>query len=498
MEEEERQQFQPRGTSAVDAVRAIDPNDIIGPAAYGPQNFVGTGAPLAYTIEFENAATATAPAQSITVTQQLDPSLDWRTFRLTGFGFDNLSTTLSGGQAFYSALLDYSATKGYDVQVTAGVNVATGLVTWTFQTIDPTTGQAPADPQLGLLPVDDDAQDGEGFVSYTIKARSAAQTGAIVSAQATITFDTNAPITTPTVADTVDGTAPASAVDPLPAHTYDTSFDVSWSGTDDTAGSGIADYTILVSDDGATPTVWLNDTIRTNAIFQGDYGHTYAFSSIAADNAGNIEGLHAVADTEASVVACYVRGTLIRTPAGDAPIENLCIGDIVSTYGGLARANSLDRPTQLQRPLRRPQPERIAGAHPRRSPRRRHSAAQPLCVTLARDVCRRPPDPGNRPSQRCLYCPSKGCRSRRLLTHRVSKHDVVFAEGAPSESFIDDGSRQMFHNAADYRALYPDVVQSEPCYCARRLSDGYEFEVVRQRINARATSQPAFRGDFAA
>ena len=34
---------------------------------------------------------------------------------------------------------------------------------------------------------------------------------------------------------------------------------------------------------------------------------------------------------------------------------------------------------------------------------------------------------------------------------------MIIAEGAPSESFIDDDSRGMFHNAHEYRALYPDA-----------------------------------------
>ena len=39
----------------------------------------------------------------------------------------------------------------------------------------------------------------------------------------------------------------------------------------------------------------------------------------------------------------------------------------------------------------------------------------------------------------------------------LDTHDVIIAEGALSESFIDDDSRGMFHNAHEYRALYPDA-----------------------------------------
>jgi hypothetical protein len=44
----------------------------------------------------------------------------------------------------------------------------------------------------------------------------------------------------------------------------------------------------------------------------------------------------------------------------------------------------------------------------------------------------------------------------------------------------------MFHNANDYRTLYPDVAAALPQYCAPRLQDGYEIETARRRIALRA------------
>jgi len=68
----------------------------------------------------------------------------------------------------------------------------------------------------------------------------------------------------------------------------------------------------------------------------------------------------------------------------------------------------------------------------------------------------------------------------------LDSHDVLLAESAPSESFIDDGSRGMFHNAAEYQALYPDAAQSLPQYCAPRLEEGQPLEEIRSRLNAHA------------
>jgi hypothetical protein len=68
----------------------------------------------------------------------------------------------------------------------------------------------------------------------------------------------------------------------------------------------------------------------------------------------------------------------------------------------------------------------------------------------------------------------------------LDTHDVIIAEGAMSESFLDDDSRGMFHNAHEFHALYPGAAASVGRYCAPRLDSGYEVEAVRQAIAERA------------
>jgi hypothetical protein len=67
----------------------------------------------------------------------------------------------------------------------------------------------------------------------------------------------------------------------------------------------------------------------------------------------------------------------------------------------------------------------------------------------------------------------------------LDTHDVILAEGAPSETFLDDDSRDMFHNAEEYRALYPDATLTAQRYCAPRVEDGEALEAVRERLAAR-------------
>ena len=66
---------------------STDPNSMLGPAGYGPSSFVANSATLPYQIDFENDPTATAPAQAVTITDQLDSNLDWSTFKLSGIGW---------------------------------------------------------------------------------------------------------------------------------------------------------------------------------------------------------------------------------------------------------------------------------------------------------------------------------------------------------------------------------------------------------------------------
>src|SRR5262249_27980615 len=60
------------------------------------------------------------------------------------------------------------------------------------------------------------------------------------------------------------------------------------------------------------------------------------------------------------------------------------------------------------------------------------------------------------------------------------------ADGAWSETFVDDDSRGMFHNAHEYPLLYPNEHRPDVHYYAPRLSDGYVVEAIRSRIDARA------------
>ena len=199
---------------------------------------------------------------------------------------------------------------------------------------------------------------------------------------------------------------------------------------------------------------------------------TTASFSVFSDGAGG---------TDVSL-ACYLAGTWIRTPRGDVAIETLAIGDPVLTASGALR------------PIRWIGRRRYAGRFLARNPRL-------LPIRIAAGAL------GAGVPVRDLYVSADhamlldgvlvpagdlvngGTIQRAAMMQRVdyihlelASHDAVLAEGAPSETFIDDDSRFVFENATEYARLYPDAPPSAG-FCAPRRSEGSAVEAIRQRLN---------------
>ncbi len=190
-------------------------------------------------------------------------------------------------------------------------------------------------------------------------------------------------------------------------------------------------------------------------------------------------------DTD-TVVPCYCPGTHIRTARGEKRVETLRIGDKVMTASGALR------------PIKWIGRRGYAGRFIRGD-----KNVLPICIRAGalddkvpkRDLWVSP--------HHALYLDSVLIEAKDLVNgvsivqaDRVEKveyfhieldsHDVIIAEGALAESYIDDHSRALFHNAHEYDALYPTPAPAAARYCAPRLDEGYAVEAVRQRIAARA------------
>ncbi len=189
---------------------------------------------------------------------------------------------------------------------------------------------------------------------------------------------------------------------------------------------------------------------------------------------------------------CYCTGTRILTDRGAVAVEDLAIGDVVVTASG------------QHRPIRwigtRSYIGRFANANP---------VILPVCVragALAEGIPARDlwVSPDHALFLDGLLVPAELLVNGVTITKagrveavtywhvELDSHDVLLAEGAPAESFVDDGGRAIFHNAASYRTVYPHAPAwpVAAAYCAPRVADdgrhGHALDAIRQRLALRA------------
>ncbi|NLF38299.1 carboxypeptidase regulatory-like domain-containing protein [bacterium] len=279
-----------------------DPNDKI-TVGFGPQGWIRPGDTILYTVHYENVPTATAPAAVVLVTDKLDARLDGSTLCLGQLGFNNVDVALPARITSFKGRADVS-TDPNPVDISAGFASETNTLSWRMASVDPVTGGDPEDPLAGFLPPNTTNRIGEGYVTFTIRPKPGLVTGDVITNWARIIFDYNEFMDTPAAVNTIDATAPLSAVASLPDVVRTQTFRVSWAGSD--AGSGIASYDVLVSVDGGPFAPWLEQTTNTSAFFTGEFERFYAFYSVARDNVGNIEAAPATADTLAYLLLTVV------------------------------------------------------------------------------------------------------------------------------------------------------------------------------------------------
>lgn len=180
--------------------------------------------------------------------------------------------------------------------------------------------------------------------------------------------------------------------------------------------------------------------------------------------------------------ACYVRGTLIGTPAGQRPVEDLRIGDMVTTLDGSAK------------------PVKWVG-------HRTYEAAFGAAEPTVRPVLLRAGSLGdNQPVRDLRVSPQHAMLVDGVMVPAASLvnsvtilreaapadiqyfhieldgHEAVFAEGAPAETFVDANSRAMFDNADEYALLY-GTTETAATLAAPRVEEGYQLEAIRRRLS---------------
>ena len=185
-------------------------------------------------------------------------------------------------------------------------------------------------------------------------------------------------------------------------------------------------------------------------------------------------------------VTCFLRGTRIATPAGEAPVEALRIGDLVRTASGCARP--------VKWIGRRAYPRATVAAQQQLRPVR--FAAGSLGGGLPRRPLRVSPLHGMllpAPDNRLVLVPAAALVNNRTITRariaavsyfhiELETPDSVLAEGAAAETFVDCDSRALFHNAGEFAALYPDHSAMRWQFCAPRVEEGWLLEAIRAAL----------------
>jgi len=209
----------------------------------------------------------------------------------------------------------------------------------------------------------------------------------------------------------------------------------------------------------------------------------------------------ATSGTDIVVVACFVAGTRISTEHGNVAVETLEIGERVHVAG----------PSAATLPI-------VWLGHRRIDCTRHPDPTKIWPVRIARNACG-----AGRPHRDLWLSPDHALHIRDVLIPvkylingtsiaqvpcdavtyyhvELIRHSVLLAEGMPSESYLNTGSRSSFINGGSSIELHPDFAsrQWEAEACAPLLVTGPELDDVRRWINmlASATGQQATEDRF--
>ena len=157
-----------------------------------------------------------------------------------------------------------------------------------------------------------------------------------------------------------------------------------------------------------------------------------------------------------SLIQCFLTGTEIATPYGPRPVETLVSGDqILTAEGDTVPVRFVFRQTIATRfgPPERLQPVRLrAGALGEGLPERDLVLTADHALMIDGLLI----NAGALVNGSSIYWVPLAELGERVTVYHVEteNHDIILAEGAPTETYIDYAGRQAFDNYAEYVALY--------------------------------------------
>jgi hypothetical protein len=270
-------------------------------------------------------------------------------------------------------------------------------------------------------------------------------------------------------------------------------------------GPGVRDFSASTPgyfsvDGGATD---LADFNTDPTLPSGDWGSSVVNDAFdAAATTGVVEALSTADVTALNVlgwdldpVACFAAGTRILTATGEVEVGKLRPGDrIVSAFGGTVPvAWTGHRRVDC---WRHPRPQEVwpvrvrAGAFGVSRPARDLLLSPDHAVFVGGDGIA----PGVLVPIRYLINGTTIVRQRVSAIEywhvELPQHDVILAEGLPTESYLDTGNRSAFEGGGPALQLHPDFAQHawEAQACAPQITRGPILLAIRRHLATRAAN----------
>ena len=274
----------------VDVYIPGDPNEMTGYSApSGSRHMSDEVKTIGYDIEFENdPEIANSAAHRIVIENQLEPTkFDLKTFTPKDITLSGKKVELNGSKSFVQTL-DLRPEIDAIAELQCAYNVQTGLISWTFTSLDPMTMEPTDDIMQGVLPVNYDGTSGIGNVTYTVDLLKTFPDGTEISNKASIIFDNNDAIETPVWTNTIDAVCPEGRVTEA-VLVNDSTATIRCEGSDER--SGVWKYEVYVQYGSGELWEKAGECTADSAevSFRVYDAMDYGFCALAVDSAGNVE-----------------------------------------------------------------------------------------------------------------------------------------------------------------------------------------------------------------
>ena len=183
-------------------------------------------------------------------------------------------------------------------------------------------------------------------------------------------------------------------------------------------------------------------------------------------------GMAITQDADAEVANCFLTDTRIATPEGEVAVQDLKIGDMIRTESGREIAVKwVGRQTVSTRfgAAERLMPVRFAaGSLGGGLPQSDLTVTADHAMLVGGVLCHAGALVNG---SSIIQVPLAEMGDRYTVYHvETEEHEILFTNGAMAETFIDNVSRRVFDNYAEFEALYGDVPEMVELPLPRAMS----------------------------